>query len=96
MDETTNDRYGIILGRDLLTAMVLDLKFYDKFIIGDDIPYEGCSVPMVDASNYKFKSVTDKTVKPEEYFIKSYVDKCLEYESVVGLIQDIRRILDSK
>ena len=39
---------------------------------------------MVDVSNYNFVSITDKTVKPEESFIKSYVDMCLEYESAIS------------
>ena len=28
VDESTNGRYNMILGRDLLTALVMDLKFY--------------------------------------------------------------------
>ena len=31
----------MILGRDLLTALVLDLKFYENFIIGVEVSYEG-------------------------------------------------------
>ena len=41
----------MILGRDLLTALGLDLKFSENIFIGGNGPYEGCSVPMVDLSN---------------------------------------------
>ena len=50
-DEYTNRRYGMILGRDLLTTLELDLKFSEKFILGGEGPREGCSAPMVDAIN---------------------------------------------
>ena len=42
MDEYTNGRYDIILGRDLLTALGLDLKFFENVIIEREGPYEGC------------------------------------------------------
>ena len=45
----------MILGRDLFTTMGLDIKLYEKIIIGDKRPYEGWSAPMVDLSNYDFK-----------------------------------------
>ena len=60
VDESNNGRYDIILGRDLLTALVLDLKFSDNFIYGRKGSYEGCSAPMVDLSNYAFNTITAK------------------------------------
>ena len=55
----------MILVRDLLTALGLDLKFSGNDIIGGDGPYEGCLEPMVNVSHFGFKSLTDKIVKPE-------------------------------
>ena len=52
VDKFTTDRYNIILCRDLLTALGLDLKFSENFIIDSDGKYEGCSSPMVDFKNY--------------------------------------------
>ena len=49
--------------------MGLDLKFYEKVILDRDVPYKGCSAPMVDVSNYDFNVITAKTVKLEESFI---------------------------
>ena len=34
VDESTNNIYGMILGRYLLTALGLDLKFSDNVMIG--------------------------------------------------------------
>ena len=45
---------------------------------------------MVDVSNYDFKRLTEKIVKPEESFINLYVDKCLESK---GTISSTRIIL---
>ena len=42
MDESTNGRYDMILGRDLLTAVVMDLKFSDNVIIDGEVQYKGC------------------------------------------------------
>ena len=83
VDESTNGTYNMILGRDLRTALELDLKFSEKAIIGREGPYKGCSTPMVDVSNYDFRSITDKTVKPEEFFINSYVDEEFESDNVI-------------
>ena len=55
----------MILGRDLLTTLGLDLKFSENVIIGGEGPYKWFSSNVVDISNYDFKSITDKTVKPE-------------------------------
>ena len=58
--ESTNSRYNMILGRYLLTALGLDLKFYENVIIGGELPYKGYSTSMVGVSNCDFKSRTDK------------------------------------
>ena len=69
VDNKTKSMYAIILGRDLLTALGMDLKFFENIIIGGEGPYEGCLTPMVDLSNYEFKSLTEYIVKREELFI---------------------------
>ena len=75
ISESTYGRYDMIPGRDLLTSLGLNLKFSENSIIGGEGIYEGCSAPIVDISNYKFKSIIDKPVKPEESFLNSYVNK---------------------
>ena len=86
----------MILGRDLLTALGLDIRFSENIIIGGDGTYEGCSVPMVHLKNYEFKSLTDKIVKPEETFINMYVDECLEYKRHIPITGSTSIILDAK
>ena len=58
VDNKINRSYDMILGRDLITALGLDLKFSENIIIGGEGPYEGCLGPMVDLSNYDYKSLT--------------------------------------
>ena len=94
--KSTNSRYGIIIGRYLLTALGLDLKFYENIILGGDGPYKGCSAPMVDVSTYDFKPLTENKVKPEESFINVYIDECLDSEGTISSTPRIRRILDAK
>ena len=53
----------MILVRDLINALGLDIKFSKNIIIGGDVPNQGCSAPMVDLINYEVKSLTDKIVK---------------------------------
>ena len=84
VDESNNGKSDIILGRDLLTALGLDLKFSENVIIGGKGTCEGCSVPMVDVSNCDFNIIMDKIVKLEESFINSYVRKCLRSESAIS------------
>ena len=86
----------MILGRDLLNVLVLDLRFYDNIMLGIKVPYEGCSAPMVDVSNYNFNIITAKTVKPEESFINSYVGEYFESGSAISATRRMRSILDAK
>ena len=64
MVEYTEGRYDMILGRELPIVLVLHIKFSENVIIDGSVPYEGWFLPMFDKSNYEFKYLTDKTVKP--------------------------------
>ena len=75
VDDSTEIRYCMIQGRDPLTALGLDLKFYEHIIIGGDRPHEGKSAPMADVTDYKLKYLTDKIIKPEKSFINSYANE---------------------
>ena len=96
MEKSTNSIYYMILGRDLLTTLGMDLKFSDNVIIGEEVTYKWCSSPMFYVSNYNFKSIIDKTVKPEESFFNLYIDKCHESDSAINSTRIMRRILDAK
>ena len=75
VDESITVRYEIILGRDLLTALELDLKFFENVIHGGEGPYKGCSAPIIDVNNYDFNILRATTVKLEESFINAYVSE---------------------
>ena len=60
VDKKTNSRYDMILGRDLLTSLRLDLKCYQNLIIGDEGLYEGYLAPKADLSKYDFKYLMEK------------------------------------
>ena len=96
VDESSNGRYEMILGRGLLTSLGMDLKFSDNFIIGSNIQYEGLSAPMVDVSNYKFILLIDKTVNQEESFIISHINYCPKYQSTISSTRKMRRIQYAK
>ena len=86
----------MILGRDLLIALGMDIKFSEGIIIGGETPYEGCLAPMVDVRNYDFNIITAKTVKVEESFINLYVEECLKSEIKISATRRICRISDAK
>ena len=41
VDDSAKGRYDIILGRDILKALGLNLKFSDHFIESYDVPFKG-------------------------------------------------------
>ena len=41
VDKYTNGRYDMILGRDILTALGLDIKLSENVIIGREVTYNG-------------------------------------------------------
>ena len=51
---------------------------------------------MAGVGNYEFKYLIDKIVKLKESFINSYVNKCLESDSVIISTQRMCRIIDAR
>ena len=57
----------MILGKYLLTDLVLYLKFSKHVITGGDDPYEGHTAPMIDIVTYRFEPLNLKDqVNPEK------------------------------
>ena len=48
VDDYAKGRYDMILGRDLLTGLGLNIKFSDHIIKADDILFKGFTTIMVD------------------------------------------------
>ena len=63
LDDSNEGRYVMILARDLLAMLGLDIIFYKHVIIGIILPYEGCSTTMVVINNHYFNSLTGKTIE---------------------------------
>ena len=76
VDESSKDGHDTILGRYLLNALLIDIILSKLIVIGNNGTFEGFSASMVCLIKYFFTSLIDKLVKPEEYFINSYVDEC--------------------
>ena len=63
----------MILGRDILTELGLNLKFSEHVIEADDGPFNGSTMPMVDLGTYIFKDLNTGKFTPEELFTNAYV-----------------------
>ena len=48
VDDSAKGIYNMILGRYLLTELVLNLKFSEHVIKSDDVPFNGSTTPMID------------------------------------------------
>ena len=65
VDDSTKGRYEMILSRDLLTKLVLNLKFSEHVMEEDDSPFTGSTAPMVDLGTYVCKELNTGKIKPE-------------------------------
>ena len=66
MNESAKGRYDMILGRDILIDLGLDLKLSDQVIGVDDEYLKGSTAPIVDPGMYEFKYLNTGKVTPEE------------------------------
>ena len=66
IDDSAKGRYYMILGRDLLTALGLNIKFSYRVIKSDGGTFKGLTAPMVDLGMYEFKGLNTGNITPEE------------------------------
>ena len=76
--ESAKGRYKMNLGRDLLDALELNLKFSDCVIVRGEGTYEGCLAPIIDKISYDYVPLRDKIVKLEESSLNLYVYECFK------------------
>ena len=57
VDESAKGMYDILLGGELLTELVLNLKFSEHVIEADDGTFKGCTTHVVDLGAYVFKDL---------------------------------------
>ena len=57
LGERAEGRYDMILGRYVLTALVINLKLSDRIIEADDGPLKGLTAPIVDLGMCEIKDL---------------------------------------
>ena len=65
VDDSANGRYDMILGRDILPELRLNLKFSEHVIKADEGTFMGATSPMVDLGACIFKDLNTGKIKPE-------------------------------
>ena len=66
VDDSAKGGYDVILGRDLLTELGLNLKLSEHVIEAEDGTFKGYTTPMVDLGTYTFKYLITEKITPEE------------------------------
>ena len=74
----------MILGRDLLISLGLNIKLSDHVIEADDGPFKGSTTSIVDMGTYEFKDLNTEKITPEELFMNAYTEET--DESSVSLL----------
>ena len=64
MDESAKGKYDMILGKDILTALVLNLKLSEQIIKSYGGTLKGSMAPMVDLSKYGFNDLNTGEITP--------------------------------
>ena len=64
-------RYDMILGRDLFTALGLNIKLSDYVIEPYYVYFQGSTAPVVGLVTYAFKNINTGNVTPAEFFTSS-------------------------
>ena len=68
----------MILGQDILTELVLNLKFSEHVIEADYGIFNRSTTPLVDLGTYIYKDLNKGKITPEEFFTNSYVEEIFE------------------
>ena len=65
MGDSAKGIYDMILGRDILTALWLNLEFSNNIIEAYDGTFKGSKVPMFDMVTYEFKYLNTENITSE-------------------------------
>ena len=66
VDDSAKVGYDIILGRDILTELWLNIKFSEQVIEEDDGPFNGSTTHVVHLGTYIYKDLNTRKITPEE------------------------------
>ena len=75
MNESTKGRYDKILGRYLLTVLILNLKLSYNVIKAYDGPFKGYTEPMIDMGTYEYKNLNIGMIAPVEFFMNACAEE---------------------
>ena len=81
MNWSTKIRFDMILGRYMITSLVLDLKLSDSVIKGVGGLFDNNIAPMVNLGTYESKNLDTGKITPKGYFINAYVEELFESET---------------
>ena len=96
VDDYAKVIYYMILGRYLLTWLVLNLKISDYVVEADDGPFKGPMSSMVDMGTYGFKYLNTGEIVPEESFTNNNAEDIHKSEQVCNSAKRLGIILDDK
>ena len=96
MYDSTKGIYDMILGRDILTSLGLNIEFSDHIIEAYDGPFKVSTETIVDLGTYEFKEVEMGDITPKELFMNAYTEKVHESEQVHTSTKQLLVILDDK
>ena len=86
----------MILCKDLLPELVLNLKWSKHSIETYDGPLKGSTSLMYDLVSYDFKDLNTGKITLDEYFTNAYADELYESEQVHTSTKEIHKFLDAK
>ena len=96
VDDSSKVRYNMILGRDILTELGLNLKLSEHAIKADDGTFKGYTTPMIDLVICVFKYLNTGKRTPKESFTNANTREVYESEHVHTTTKQLRVILDAK
>ena len=76
--ESTKVRYDMIIRRDILIALGLNLTLSDHAIESYYVTFKASTETTVDLGTYEFKDLNRGKITPEESFILSYIEYIYE------------------
>ena len=86
VDDSAKGRYYMILCRDLLTALVTNLKSIDHVIEGDYGPFKGSMAPMVYMGKYECEYLNAVKLHQKNLLLMLMQKKCMNRDKSVLLL----------
>ena len=96
VDDFAKGIYEMILGRDLLKELGLNIKLSQYDIEAYDEPLKVLTALLVHLNMYDFNILNSVKIIPEEPFMNSYAEGIHELEQICTSTKRLRIVLDAK